>query len=96
MNGWVIACIAAALAAAAFFLLRGRKAVKSAGAGPAIPYDPAKQVPVIRSSICTGEKAAGFRSLEDGHFTEVLLIRSPEDEERFKKMYGLSEVKTEY
>ena len=51
---------------------------------------------MIRSSICTGEKVAGFRDKTDGHFTEVMLIRSPEDEQRFKETYHLDSVKTEY
>ena len=61
-----------------------------------IKYDPDKQYAMIRSSICTGEKIAGFRNKEDGHFTEVMLIRSYEDELRFKEMYNLETVKTEY
>ena len=60
------------------------------------PFDPEKQVAVIRSSICTGEKVAGFKDLEGGHFTEVMLIRSRQDEERFKELYRLETVKTEY
>ncbi len=42
------------------------------------------------------EKVAGFKNKEDGHFTEVMLIRSYEDELRFKEMYNLDSVKTEY
>ena len=61
-----------------------------------IKFDPDKQYAVIRSSICTGEKVAGFKSLEDGHFTEVMLIRSYEDELRFKQMYGIDTIKKEY
>ena len=61
-----------------------------------IPFDPEKQVAVIRSSICTGEKVAGFRSREDGHFTEVMVIRSPQEEAYFKALYHLDTVKTEY
>ncbi len=61
-----------------------------------IPYDPATQHAVIRSSICTGEKIAGFKNDSDGHFTEVMLIRSPEDEEYFKEIYGIETVKIEY
>ena len=51
---------------------------------------------MIRSSICTGEKVAGFKDLEGGRFTEVMLIRSREDERRFREIYGLETVKTEY
>ena len=60
------------------------------------PFDPARQTAVIRSSICTGEKVAGFKELEGGRFTEVMLIRSRQDEEKFKALYGLEKVKTEY
>ena len=62
----------------------------------AVRFDPETQMAVIRSSICTGEKVAGFKNKKDGHFTEVMLIRSPEDEKRFKEIYGIETVKTEY
>ena len=60
------------------------------------PFDPQKQYAVIRSSICTGEKVAGFKNIEDGHFTEVMLIKTSEDEKRFKKIYDIETVKKEY
>ena len=61
-----------------------------------IKYDPETTYPVIRASICTGEKVAGFKNKKDGHFTEVMYIRFPDDEKRFKEMYGLDHVKVEY
>lgn len=61
-----------------------------------IPFDPREQYAVIRSSICTGEQVAGFKNRENGHFTEVMLIKSPEDEKRFKEIYDLETVKEEY
>lgn len=61
-----------------------------------IPFDPKKQYAVIRCSICTGEQVAGFRSIEDGHFTEVMLIKTNEDERRFKQIYDIETVKKEY
>lgn len=61
-----------------------------------IPFDSQKQYAVIRSSICTGEKVAGFKNIEDGYFTEVMLIRTKEEEQRFKKIYNLENVKKEY
>ena len=61
-----------------------------------IPFDPETQYAVIRSSICTGEKTAGFKNKTDGHFTEVMVIRDSEDIERFKKIYGIEKIKTEY
>ena len=60
------------------------------------PFDADKQYAVIRSSICTGEKVAGFRDKKDGHFTEVMLIRSKRDEQSFREMYGVDIIKTEY
>ena len=61
-----------------------------------IKFDPETQYAVIRSSICTGEKVAGFKNKKDGHFTEVMVIRTLEDERRFKAIYGLETVRTEY
>lgn len=61
-------------------------------------YDPAVQRPVIRVSICTGERTAGFRNLQTGKFTEVMLVRSEEDLREFRRLYGLGdgEISTEY
>ena len=61
-----------------------------------IEFDPDKQYAVIRSSICTGEKVAGFKNKDDGHFTEVMLIKSPCDEKIFRDTFNLTEIKTEY
>lgn len=61
-----------------------------------IPFDEENQYPVVYSSICTGEKMAGFKNRKDGHFTEVMMITSDYDLERFKKIYGLDDVKKEY
>ena len=60
------------------------------------PFDPEKQYAVIRCSICTGEKVAGFRRKDDGHFTDVMVIRTKEDEQRFKTAYNLETIKKEY
>ena len=59
-------------------------------------FDPESWYPAIRSSICTGEKVAGFRSKKDGHFTEVMLIRSQKDLEEFKREYNVGDPKVEY
>ena len=64
---------------------------------PAEAYDAAALEPVIRSSICTGEKVAGFREKETGRFREVSLIRSPADLDAFKARYGIEgEIPTIY
>lgn len=61
-----------------------------------ITYDPQTQYAIIRASICTGEKVAGFKDRETGHFTEVMVIRTLDDEKRFKRMYQIDSIKTEY
>ncbi len=68
-----------------------RKAIKEE-----IKFDPDTQCAVIRSSICTGEKVAGFKDKADGRFHEVMLIKNPEDEKRFKEISGVDTVKVEY
>ncbi|MED9968947.1 MAG: aspartate dehydrogenase [Ruminococcus sp.] len=60
------------------------------------PYDPETHCAVIRSSICTGEKVAGFKDRRDGHFTEVMLIRSEKDKQEFMKKYNVETLKVEY
>lgn len=47
--------------------------------------------PVIRASICTGEVAAGFKDIRTGKIEEIMLIRSPEDLEKFKEIYEITE-----
>lgn len=61
-----------------------------------VPYDREKQIPVLKCSICTGERIAGFKDIETGHITEVLVIRSDEDLINFKKHYGIDSLKDEY
>ena len=61
-----------------------------------IPFEPQCQEAVIRVSACTGEKIAGFRSRKDGSFTEVMVLRSAEEEKRFMRMYGLESIRREY
>ena len=60
-------------------------------------YDQTALIPVIRSSICTGEKVAGFQEIAGGRFREVMLIQSEKDLALFRKRFGISgEIKTIY
>ncbi len=60
-------------------------------------YDREALCPVIRASICTGERSAGFQEIKTGRFIEVTLIRTPQDLEDFKAAYGITgEVRTIY
>ena len=54
-------------------------------------YDRESQRPVVRSSICTGEQTAGFKDGATGKFTDVMLIRGPEDLRTFMEEYGVQE-----
>ena len=63
---------------------------------PSFQFDPQTHYAVIRSSICTGEKVAGFKDKSTGHITELMLIRSPADEILFKDTYDLETIKVEY
>ena len=66
---------------------------KSVHSSPSQEFDRNKMVPVIRSSICTGEKTAGFKNLETGRFEDIML-----DLQEFLDLYGISkeEIRTEY
>lgn len=61
-------------------------------------YNKEAQKPVIRASICTEEKVAGFQDIRTGKFTEVMLIRTPADLEQFRQLYDIDEreIHTEY
>lgn len=59
-------------------------------------YDREKYTPMIRRSICTGETSAGFVENETGKFREMMLIKTKDDLEEFKKTYGIDEIKTQY
>lgn len=61
-----------------------------------VAFDPEREYPVVRSSICTGEKVAGFKDRETGRFRDVTLIRNEKELEKFKESYGLEDIKTEY
>ena len=41
-----------------------------------VPFDPETQTPVIRASICTGERVAGFKNKADGRFTVLISTAS--------------------
>lgn len=61
-----------------------------------LTYDKEKEKPVIRASICTGERVAGFRDLKTGRFRDVVLIRDQRDLDGFMKTYGIDSIDTEY
>lgn len=54
-------------------------------------FDRTGKYPVIRASICTGEKVAGFKNTADGRFEEVMVIRNDGDLKQFLQLYGVDE-----
>ena len=52
-------------------------------------YDKENKKPVIKASICNGEQVAGFKDIHTGKIEEIMLIKCPEDMERFKEIYGM-------
>lgn len=54
-------------------------------------YNREEQMPVIKSSICTGEKVAGFKDIRSGKFTDVMLIRDKKDMDEFLEKYDIAE-----
>ena len=61
-----------------------------------VPFDKDSQIAVIKCSICTGEQVAGFKNKTDGHFTEVMVVRTEKDIEYFKKAYQIEKISKEY
>ena len=53
-------------------------------------YSAEEWEPVVRSSICTGEKVAGFKNRHTGVFEDVMLIRAASDLDEFRKKYGIN------
>ena len=60
---------------------------------PLVQYEP-----VIRASICTGEKTACMRDRESGKLHEIMLVRTEEDMDTFCRMCsaGRETMKTVY
>lgn len=61
-------------------------------------YDKTGKIPVIRTSICTGEQTAGFKDTATGKFFEIMLLRTDADLREFLETYDVaeSEIKREY
>ena len=58
---------------------------------PVSTYDKNGKIPVIRSSICTGEQVAGFKDPISGKFDELMLIRDRKDLSEFLYQYQVEE-----
>lgn len=54
-------------------------------------YNTEGKIPVIRSSICTGEQVAGFKDPASGKFDDLMLIRDDSDLKEFLSHYQVKE-----
>ncbi len=61
-----------------------------------LSFDAETQKPILRCSICTGERVAGFKNLKTGKFEEVMLIKNEKDLTEFMNRYGIREISKEY
>lgn len=59
-------------------------------------FQPESHKPILKCSICTGEQVAGFKDINTGAFTEVMLIKDGKDLDRFMEMYDLAAITKEY
>ena len=53
-------------------------------------YDPETEKPMIKASICNGEQVAGFVDVKTGAFHEIMLIRSEDDLDEFRRRYVIT------
>ena len=59
--------------------------------------DRERLIPVIKASICNGEKVAGFKDIHSGVFEDVMLIKTDADLETFKERFAIEgEIETIY
>ena len=62
-----------------------------------LDYDKENEKPILRCSICNGEKVAGFKNINSGKFHEVMFVRDEKDLEEVREKYGISgEIIKEY
>ena len=61
-------------------------------------FPPEDYEPVVRKSVCTGERVACMRDRKTGKLHEVMLLRTDEDLGEFCRQYRISaeELKTVY
>lgn len=61
-------------------------------------YDKTGKLPVIRASICTGERVAGFKDEATGKFEDLMLIRNEKDLKEFMARYQVerSQIREEW
>ena len=61
-----------------------------------IDYDPTRQEPAVRKSICTGEMTVGFLDLSTGRFIDYKLVTSQSEIDEFMRQVGTDKIRTVY
>lgn len=59
-------------------------------------YDREHQIPVMKCSICNGERVVGFKDTRTGKFEEIMFVRTDSDLLEFKEKYGVETITKEY
>lgn len=54
-----------------------------------VAFDPLKEEPVIKKSICTGEATVGFVDKNTGHYRDIRKVTSPVEIEAFCEEVGI-------
>lgn len=63
---------------------------------PKKTYDRENLRPVLKCSICNGERVAGFKDIHTGRFEEIMFIRDDRELDAFMKMYDIHAITKEY
>lgn len=56
-----------------------------------LSYDKETQIPVMRSSICTGERSFGFKDKETGRVSEYCAIKTDEELKAVLDKFGIAQ-----
>lgn len=59
-------------------------------------YDKENQIPVMKCSICNGERVVGFKDIHTGKFEEIMFVRNDNDLAEFMMKYGVETIEKEY
>ena len=54
-----------------------------------VAFDPLKEEPVVKKSICTGEATVGFVDKNTGHYRDIRKVTSPVEIEAFCEEVGI-------
>jgi hypothetical protein len=59
-------------------------------------WDPDKEYPVLKCSICNGEQVLGLKDKATGEFRELACIKGNDELAEWKRTLGVSDIPKEY